>query len=420
VTILQPSQALSKKRAFSSADAPTPRKGQSARRPWATVVTATEGIAGGKGHAYAASHGDGEMIEMSPFYAHDSSVGPVFDVATWSRVKAGMSALMAAAFAVLVAALLILAWKPTLLIEKPPEIIAEFHQETLKLQKEHPWWAYGGTGFVALVGWIALAGSCAFLLDASRKSSYYFRVGPGGISACVPHGFDLSKLGLVFEALTLEMPFERIADWQIVQHKRLGSMSRNTGNISAVFKIRTVDGRREEFSLDCFREPAHVIHSKIHDALQMVPAQFGAPREGGPARGTPAPSGATAQGNRQAIRDALAQLVDPRRRASAVVLSHADDGKFVQFAVDGGSLLLDLPRQALDEKEHGRATELFARARHAERGSETESSAQAAVAVETGFQVRLADVEEAGRLALEVFDVVYRLPEDFPLVVEHL
>ena len=217
------------------------------------------------------------------------------------------------------------------------------------------------------------------------------------------------------------MPFDQLADWQIVQHKRFGSMSRNTGNIMAFFKIRTVDGRREEFDLDGFREPAHVIHSKINDALQMVPAQFGPPTEEAAARGLPARSSEPLGRNGEAILEALARTMDGPAHSSAVVFSHAGDGKFVQFAGDGRSLLLDLPRQALDEVESARAAEWFARlGRSFEGGPEAESRGGAAVAVESGFQVPLADVHDAARLALEVFEVVYRLPADFPLVVEHL
>ncbi len=368
------------------------------------------------------------MIEMSPFYAHDSAVGPVFDVATWSRGKAWSMAVFAFLFGALVATALVFAWKPTLLLEKPPEFIASFHQETLKLQKEHPWAALGGTAFVALVGLLALAGSCASVLDA-LTGDYHFRAGPGGISLRVPHGLDLSKFGLVFKKLELELPMEQIHQWTIVQHKQLGSMSRSAGNIMAFLKIRTVDGKREEFNLDCFREPSHVIQSKINDALEMVPAQFGPPPDGLPG-GLPdgLPGGGvssrpcrTVEEKCEAILGALAGLLDLPDVGASVVLSDAEGGKCVQFAGGNHALLLDLPRQALDESEYARAGEYFARLRDRPRDQyATQSSDGTTMVAEDGFQVNVTDIDQAARLALEVFNEVYQLPSDFPLVVEQV
>lgn len=218
------------------------------------------------------------MIEMNPFYAYESSVGPVFDVATWSRSKAWSMAVAALVFAAAIAAAMIFAWQPTLLMEKPPEFLTSFHEETLKLAKEHPWAAYGGSVGVGLFGLLMLAGASASVIDAT-SGDHYFRVGPGGISLSVPQGLDPAKLCLAFGRLELEIPMDELANWTIVQNKRLGSMSQNTGNTTAYLKIRTVGGKRQQISLDGFREPAHVIRSKINDALQMVPADFSQPAE---------------------------------------------------------------------------------------------------------------------------------------------
>ena len=80
------------------------------------------------------------------------------------------------------------------------------------------------------------------------------------------------KTGLVFKPLELELPFDELADWNLVQNKQLVSLSRNAGNRTALLKIKMVDGR---LNLDCFRQPAHVIHSHIQDELELVPGSDG-------------------------------------------------------------------------------------------------------------------------------------------------
>ena len=214
------------------------------------------------------------MIEMSPYYAFESDVGPVFDAATWSRRKAWFLAGGALVFGLLVAAALVFAWQPTLVIEKPPKLIVNIHEETLDLAKDSPWVAYGTSAVAGLIALASLAAAYASATDAAN-GEYYFRAGPGGLSICVPQGLDFRKFCLAFERLELDIPMDRIADWRIVQKKQLGSMSRSTGNIAATFHIRTTDGKKLEFSLDCFREPSFVIQSKLNDAMQMVPVQFG-------------------------------------------------------------------------------------------------------------------------------------------------
>ena len=216
------------------------------------------------------------MIEMNPFYAHQSAVGPVFDVATWSRGKTSVMALVALLFGALVVTALIFAWQPTFLLQNPPQVLEDLHKETLKLADDNPWTVYGGPAFAAFVAWLALSAAIASAVDAVR-GEYYFRVGPGGLSLRIPHGLDFSRLCLTFKRFVADLPMAELADWAIVQHKQLGSTSRNTENATAFLKLRFADGREDAFNLDCFREPAHVIHSKIDDALQMVPAQLGSP-----------------------------------------------------------------------------------------------------------------------------------------------
>lgn len=213
------------------------------------------------------------MIEMNPYYAHDSEVGPVFDVAHWSRGKNVFSGMTTFIFGAVIASAMVLAWKPTLVWEKPPKVVRDIHKETLKLEREHKWVAYGGTAVAGLFGYVALVGSCALLIDAA-VGSYYFRAGPHGLSFHVPNGLDWLRLGLVFRELRRDVPYSQIKRWEVVQHRRLGALSRNVGNIMAFFKLETMDGKKEEFNLDCFREPAYLIYERIQQAAEMVPADL--------------------------------------------------------------------------------------------------------------------------------------------------
>lgn len=80
--------------------------------------------------------------------------------------------------------------------------------------------------------------------------------------------------------LDLDMAWEDVADWTIVQVKQLGSLSRNAENIGGHLKLKTADGCKYEISLDRFREPAFIIHRRVQDALQMTPASFGGTSDG--------------------------------------------------------------------------------------------------------------------------------------------
>lgn len=213
------------------------------------------------------------MIEMNPYYAHPSDVGPVFDVATWSPRKvltaAVVGLLLGMAFALAAAYL----WNPALFAARPPGWLKEFNQEMARATKQHPWGMLGFKGFLALLAFVFLVGGVSCFADVCR-GGYYFRAGPGGLSLRVSNGPSLQTLGLGSNALVLDIPWDEIADYRIVQNKRLGSLSRDAGNLNAYFQLNTVDGREHQFSLDVFREPARIIDSKIRDAVQMVPAQF--------------------------------------------------------------------------------------------------------------------------------------------------
>ncbi len=346
------------------------------------------------------------MIEMSPFYSHQSTVGPVFDVATWSRGKTWFMGVCALLFGLLVVAAMILVWHPTLLLEEPPEVIADVHEETVKLAKDNPWAAYGGSAIVGLFGFISLAAAFASAV-AAIHGGYYFRAGPGGISLRVPHGLDLSKFCLAFKRLEIDLPMSQIADWTIVQHKQAGSMSRNTGNVMAFLKIRMADGKKEEFNLDCFREPSFVIHSKINDALQMVPAQFGPADDVASTEGR-VQTATEIEAKHDAILDALSAMIGQPNQDSAVVVSDATNGKCVQFVVSGDAIMLDLPEQAMDAGDRARAADYLRRV----------VGTDASFDAPSGFQVNAANIDDATGLALEVFDQVYQLRRDQALNVE--
>lgn len=372
------------------------------------------------------------MIEVNPCYAHDSAVGPVFDVATWSRAKAWSMAAFAPVLFLLLAAALVFAWKPTLVVDKPPKPIESFHQETLKFAKRQPWVAYGVSGAVGLFAFVTLVGSVALTADA-MKSDYYFRVGPGGFSLRLPDGLDWSQCGMAVKRFDWDIPADQIAEWTIVQRKQLGSMSRHAGNISADLVIRTTDGKKKRFGLDGFREPGHIIYGKIKDAVQMVPMQFApepdrttaeAPAQTpaiSPAENAPASRpAATIEEKCDAVLRALDALLNRSDDVASVVLSDAEGGKFVQFAGGRDSLLLDLPRQSLDEAEFARAGDYFRRLRDHLQQAGVPSAGQMVRIGRDGFQMNLSDAEQAAGLALQLFREVYRLRDDFPLVVEQV
>jgi hypothetical protein len=216
------------------------------------------------------------MIEMSPDYAYPSSVGPVFDVATWSTRKTVTMALFAIPLGLLLLAAGLYFWNPNLLAAHLPKFLKSLTPEVLKLHKQYAWVKWAVPGGLGVFGFVFTAGGIASLADAFR-ADYYLRMGPGGIALRMPDGIDLAKFGLRFKVLALELAWNDVADWQIVQVKQLGSLSRNAGNLSGHLKLRTFSGQKHWLSLDGFREPAFIIHSKAQDALQMVPAFFGEP-----------------------------------------------------------------------------------------------------------------------------------------------
>ena len=87
--------------------------------------------------------------------------------------------------------------------------------------------------------------------------------------------------------------------------------------------------------------------------------------------------------------------------AHALEQAVGSEGDDPLLAVDQERVSVARLGQALDEVEHGRAAELFARIRRPEDGPAAASSGDVAVAVESGFQVEVADLEEAWNTRFE-------------------
>ncbi len=220
------------------------------------------------------------MQVVNPYYAHQSSVDYVFDVATWVPRRWHSPGW-------LVLCLLGVALATTAIVLVFPQVLAlvdqaalnsslESLQETIeKGQKEHPWRILSGAAVAAGLAYLFLAVCVADLLLLSEP--VYFRVGPGGMVLRVPNGLDLFRPW--YKLLDLELAWSDIADWRIVQHKQFGSLSPNAGNTYALLHLRRRDGKRHCIALNRFREPARVIFARIQDSIEMVPMDFEQPTE---------------------------------------------------------------------------------------------------------------------------------------------
>lgn len=165
-------------------------------------------------------------------------------------------------------------WDPSLVVQKPGEPLRSLNKEIEKGHKE-----LGAGMTLAIVsagvfGFVFLAGGLSEILGVADPN-FYFRAGQGGFSIRVLQGIDWGKLGLGLNVVEVDIGWDEIEDWQLTQHKHFGSLSRNAGNISADFSLKTVDGKKYSFTLDTFREPGHIIHDRIQEAMEMVPAELG-------------------------------------------------------------------------------------------------------------------------------------------------
>lgn len=205
------------------------------------------------------------MSTMAGYYAHPSEVGPVFDVANYSRFRAIKMAIICLGFGCLVAIGAVYVWNPDLIISEPSKVFADAHQETKDLMRDHPLGTKVGIGCAALFAALCFAGTVSCLANAAH-GSFYVRVGEGGISLRAPDG-------LVGE-FRQDFPWQAIERITVVQEKQVGAMSRNDGNTGGELQLRTHDGFAKDIRLDDFRQDAWLIHQRIEEAMEMRVAEF--------------------------------------------------------------------------------------------------------------------------------------------------
>jgi hypothetical protein len=104
----------------------------------------------------------------------------------------------------------------------------------------------------------------------------------------------------------------------------------------------------------------------------------------------------------EAIKAALSEAL---RTQEAVILTDMTVGsleKFVQFAVEGGKLVLDIPEQQLSEEEQQALDTLTGISKRAE-GS---------------YQMQMPDIEFAVKVADSIFQNIFRTPMEYELNIE--
>ena len=205
------------------------------------------------------------MTTMIGYYAHASEVGPVFDVANYSRLKAIMMAFIAFGFGCLVALGAAYFWNPDSIISEPSEVWADAHKETKELIRQHPLGVKIGVGCAALFALLCFAGTISCVANAA-SNDFYIRVGEGGISLRVPDG--------LFGTFGQDLPWSQIARLTVVQEKKFGAMSRSSGNTGGELQLCTHDGLVKAIRLDHFRQDAWLIHQRIEESREMRLAEF--------------------------------------------------------------------------------------------------------------------------------------------------
>ncbi len=205
------------------------------------------------------------MTTMSPYYASESEVGPVFDVANYSRAKAIKMAVISMIFAGVTGLGAVYVWNPDWINPNPSEIWADAHQETKNLKLQYPTGVKVGVGIAGSLAALFFLMSLSCVANAS-SGDYHIRAGEGGISLKVPDG--------VFGTLEKDIAWEDITKLTVVQEKYLGSMSRNAGNIGGELQIRARDGFARDIRLDDFRQDAWLIHQRIQEARETRPAEL--------------------------------------------------------------------------------------------------------------------------------------------------
>jgi hypothetical protein len=203
------------------------------------------------------------MTDMNPYYAHESSVGPVFDVAHFSRFKSLWMGVVGLIFAAVVAVAATYVWSPDWIVPNPPDWFMDGNKEIKDLAREYPTGVKIGVGTAGLFALLFAAAGLTGIANAFC-GDYYIRVGERGLSFRVPDSF--------FTAFERDIEWAQIAEITVVHEKYIGSMSRNAGNVGGEIRLRTYDGSDRVLRLDCFREDAWLIHQRIEEAMETRPA----------------------------------------------------------------------------------------------------------------------------------------------------
>ena len=214
------------------------------------------------------------MIEMSPAFSHESQVGPVFDITSWSPSKSiwmGVVGSVCAATALATATFL---WHPKIMEGRMPPGTEHVVDEAIAAHRTHTWKMRGAMAVAGGLGWLFGVAAITGLRDGF-SGNYYFRAGAGGLSLRLPHGVSWWHGGLVSVPLELDLPWDEIEGLTVVQTKQLGSMSRNAGNIGANLKIVMRSGQRHDVSLDGLEAAAYLIHERLIEAQETIPADLG-------------------------------------------------------------------------------------------------------------------------------------------------
>lgn len=359
------------------------------------------------------------MVEMNPYYAHSSDVGDVFDVATWSPRKVLGNGIVGALVGILVAAAAVLLWNPQLLANLLPELAKTLEKQIRAIDKQYTYAILLAIISLATIAYVFVAAGLGGVFDAFRRN-IYFRAGPGGLSIRVLRGVAWDKLGFGSGVLCIDLPWSDIDRWAITQKKQFGSLSRNAGNLDATFNVLVYGGRKYSFSLDFYREPARIIYERIQTAREtktavLAPESWDADQS--------SQRRVVSGDKHEAIVAALTDMLRRQAIGTAILFSDVHTGRFVQFVLLNGDLLLDLPLKSLHGATRDQADAFFRglSGRHADDDGavSTASVALSAVTTQHSYQVNLhQELSLAADLTLEVFDQVLDAAADFELSVE--
>jgi len=222
------------------------------------------------------------MMTMSSAYSHESPVGPVFDITSWSASKNIWMGLVGSVFATAALATALFLWQPKMMDGRMPKGAEHVISDVLWAHREHPWEMRGIIALAGGMGWLFTVAALSGLRDGF-SGRYYFRAGPGGLSLRLPQGVSWRHGGFVSAVQELDIPWNEIDGLIVMQTKQLGSMSRSAGNLGAGLKIVTRSGRTHDISLNGLEAAAYLIHERLMEAQEMVPERWeeGQPQEAG-------------------------------------------------------------------------------------------------------------------------------------------